>query len=97
MLDDASLDTTTRTGKLLFGLASIAEFVTALHKERQMDGIAKAKAQAEAKGEAWKTGRPVTLDHDRIKALKAEGRSVRQIAKEAGCSPSAVQEVLTAM
>ncbi|WP_281059317.1 hypothetical protein [Mesorhizobium sp. M7A.F.Ca.CA.004.04.1.1] len=28
--------------------------------------------------------------------MKADGRSVRQIAKEAGCSPSAVQKVLTA-
>lgn len=97
VLDDASLDTTTRTGKLVFGiLASIAEFETALRKERQMEGIAKAKAEAEKNGEPWKTGRPVTLDHDLIKALKAEGRSVRQIAKEAGCSPSAVQKVLTA-
>jgi len=31
VLDDTSLDTTTRTGKLVFGiLASIAEFETAL-------------------------------------------------------------------
>lgn len=98
VLDDASLDTTTRTGKLVFGiLASIAEFETALRKERQMEGIAKAKAEAEKKGEPWKTGRPVTLDHDLIRNLKAEGRSVRQIAKEAGCSPSAVQKVLTAV
>ncbi|MEI9410864.1 recombinase family protein [Mesorhizobium salmacidum] len=96
VLDDASLDTTTRTGKLVFGiLASIAEFETALRKERQMEGIAKAKAKAETKGEPWSTGRPVTLDHDRIRKLKAEGLSVRKIAKEAGCSPSAVQKVLS--
>ena len=45
-LDDASLDTTTGTGKLVFGiLASIAEFETALRKERQMEGIARAKAE----------------------------------------------------
>ncbi|RVA26717.1 recombinase family protein, partial [Mesorhizobium sp. M7A.F.Ca.CA.004.11.2.1] len=82
---------------LVFGiLASIAEFETALRKERQMEGIAKAKAKAAAQGEPWKTGRPVTLDHALIRALKADGRSVRQIAKEAGCSPSAVQKVLTA-
>ncbi|CAH2405620.1 recombinase family protein [Mesorhizobium escarrei] len=97
VLDDAWLDTTTRTGKLVFGiLASIAEFETALRKERQMEGIAKAKAKAEAKGEPWKTGRPVVLDHDLIKKLKAEGLSVRQVAKVAGCSPSAVQKVLAA-
>ncbi|RWP11013.1 recombinase family protein [Mesorhizobium sp.] len=97
VLNDPTLDTTKPHGKLMFGiLASMAEFETALRKERQMEGIAKAKAEAEKKGEPWKTGRPVTLDHDLIRALKADGRSVRQIAKEAGCSPSAVQKVLTA-
>ncbi|CAH2399123.1 MULTISPECIES: recombinase family protein [Mesorhizobium] len=67
MQDDASLDTTTRTGKLVFSILWIAEFETALRKERQMEGIAKAKAKAEAKGEPWKTGRPVVLDHDLIR------------------------------
>ncbi|PSJ17329.1 recombinase family protein [Nitrosomonas supralitoralis] len=41
---DQSIDTTSPTGKLLFGiLASIAEFETELRKERQMEGIKKAK------------------------------------------------------
>lgn len=41
---DQNIDTTTPTGKLLFNmLASISEFETALRKERQTDGIAKAK------------------------------------------------------
>ena len=40
VLDDPSLDTTTRTGKLVFGiLASIAEFETALRKERQLTSV----------------------------------------------------------
>ena len=51
VLDDASLDTTTRTGKLVFGiLASIAEFETALRRERQMEGIARAKAEGKTGG-----------------------------------------------
>ncbi|RWC10382.1 MAG: recombinase family protein [Mesorhizobium sp.] len=96
VLDDQSLDTTSRTGKLVFGiLASIAEFETALRKERQMEGIAGAKAKAEAEGVPWNTGRPVKLDHDLIRKLKSDGLSVRKIAKEAGCSPSAVQKVLS--
>ncbi|TJV12553.1 MAG: recombinase family protein, partial [Mesorhizobium sp.] len=46
VLDDSGVDTTTRTGRLVFGiLASIAEFETALRKERQMEGIALAKAE----------------------------------------------------
>ncbi len=95
VLDDASLDTTTRTGKLVFGiLASIAQFETELRKERQLEGIAKAKAEAEKAGMPWITGRPVSLNHDKIRTLRADGLSVRQIAKEVGCSSSAVQKVL---
>lgn len=46
VLDDSGIDTTSRSGKLLFGiLASFAEFETALRKERQMEGIARAKAE----------------------------------------------------
>jgi DNA invertase Pin-like site-specific DNA recombinase len=41
---DQNIDTSTPTGKLLFNvLASIAEFETEIRRERQMEGIAKAK------------------------------------------------------
>jgi DNA invertase Pin-like site-specific DNA recombinase len=96
VLDDPSLDTTTRTGKLVFGiLASIAEFETALRKERQLEGIAKAKAKAEGRT----GGRPATLTPE-IKAeigrLSMAGESVRKIAGAVGFSKSAVQKVLDA-
>ena len=46
VLDDPSIDTTSRTGKLVMGiLALIAEFENDIRRERQMDGIAKAKDQ----------------------------------------------------
>lgn len=94
VLDDPSLDTTTRTGKLVFGiLASIAEFETALRRERQMEGIAKAKAEGRT------GGRPALITGD-IKAticeLKRDGLSVRKIAAEVGFSKSAIQKVLDA-
>ena len=39
VLDDSGIDTTSRSGKHLFGiLASFAKFETALRKERQMEG-----------------------------------------------------------
>ncbi|RVG94504.1 recombinase family protein [Sinorhizobium meliloti] len=89
VLDDASLDTTTRTGKLVFGiLASIAEFETALRKERQMEGIARAKAEGRT------GGRPRTVDEDRIRAMREEGFSVPQIVKETGISRAAVYRAL---
>src|SRR5262250_2809629 len=44
VVDDPSIDTTSRTGKLVMGiLALIAEFESDIRRERQMDGIAKAK------------------------------------------------------
>src|SRR4029079_15520040 len=44
VMDDPSIDTTSRTGKLVMGiLALIAEFENDIRRERQMDGIAKAR------------------------------------------------------
>lgn len=92
VLDDPTLDTTTRTGKLVFGiLASIAEFETALRKERQMEGIAKAKAEGRV------GGRPKLVTEDivsRIRQLRGEGRSIRGIASDIGFSKATVQKAL---
>jgi len=44
VIDDPSIDTTSRTGKLVMGiLALIAEFENDIRHERQMDGIKKAR------------------------------------------------------
>jgi Resolvase, N terminal domain len=44
VIDDPSIDTTSRTGKLIMGiLALIAEFENDIRRERQQDGINKAK------------------------------------------------------
>jgi DNA invertase Pin-like site-specific DNA recombinase len=92
VLDDPSLDTTTRTGNLVFGiLASIAEFETSLRRERQLEGIAKAKAEGRS------GGRPILITEAvraEIFSLKRQGTSVRKIASEVGFSKSAVQKVL---
>lgn len=93
VLDDASLDTTTRTGKLVFGiLASIAEFETALRRERQMEGIAKAKAEGRI------GGRPklVTPEvEEEIAKLREDGMSIRKIAAEVGFSKATVQKIIS--
>jgi len=95
VLDDASLDTTTRTGRLVFGiLASIAEFETALRRERQMEGIAKAKAEGRT------GGRPALVTPEiRAEMLRLstdEGMSVRKVAAKVGLSKATVQKVLAA-
>ena len=44
VIDEPSIDTTSRTGKLVMGiLALIAEFENDIRRERQLDGMAKAK------------------------------------------------------
>ena len=44
VLDDPSIDTTSRTGKLVMGiLALIAEFENDIRRERQTDGIRKGR------------------------------------------------------
>ena len=46
MIDDVSIDTTARTGKLVMGiLALIAEFESDIRRGRQMDGATKAKSR----------------------------------------------------
>lgn len=94
VLDDPTLDTTSRTGKLVFGiLASIAEFETALRKERQMEGIAKAKAEGRM------GGRPKLVNDDvvaEIRKLREEGMSIRKVAAQVGFSKATVQKVLVA-
>ncbi|RAZ78252.1 recombinase family protein [Mesorhizobium atlanticum] len=92
VLDDNLVDTTTRTGKLVMGiLALIAEFETDIRKERQMEGIAKAKAAGRV------GGRPKTIDATmelRIVELRKHDLSIRRIAAEIGVSKASVQKVL---
>lgn len=94
VLDDSQVDTTTRTGKLVMGiLALIAEFEADIRRERQMEGIAKAKAEGRV------GGRPRLVDdavQAKIRKLRSDGLTVRQIAKEVGLSKSSVQKVLVA-
>ena len=61
---DQNIDTSTSTGKLLFNmLASIAEFETEIRKERQMEGIEKAKERG------VQFGRKAKLDNRKIEML----------------------------
>lgn len=92
VLDDSAVDTSTRTGKLVMGvLALIAEFETEIRRERQMEGIAKAKA------EGRQGGRPRRINeenHARIRELRSNGMSIRKIAVEVGFSKATIQKLL---
>jgi DNA invertase Pin-like site-specific DNA recombinase len=92
VLDDTAIDTGSRTGKLVMGiLALIAEFETEIRRERQMEGIAKAKAEGRT------GGRPKSVTDEaegRIRSLRDSGTSIRKIAAEIGFSKATVQKVL---
>jgi DNA invertase Pin-like site-specific DNA recombinase len=89
VLDDSGIDTTSRSGKLLFGvLASFAEFEAALRKERQMEGIARAQAEGRT------GGRPKTVDEVEIRRLRSEGLAVPRIVEQSGISRAAVYRAL---
>ena len=92
VLDDAAVDTTSRTGKLVMGiLALIAEFETEIRRERQMEGIARAKAEGRM------GGRPKLVTdqvENEIRKLRKDGISIRKIAAEIGFSKATVQKVL---
>ncbi|MER9231427.1 recombinase family protein [Mesorhizobium sp. M0622] len=92
VLNDPSLDTTKPHGKLMFGiLASIAEFETSLRKERQMEGIAKAKARGDHLGR-----RKTVTDEveQKVRAMRTEGASIRVIAAAIGYSTATVQKIM---
>ena len=81
VLYDPSIDTTSRTGKLVMGiLALIAEFENDIRRERQMDGIAKAMERG------VKFGRKRELTEERaaeIKALRERlGKRCRRLSSE---------------
>jgi DNA invertase Pin-like site-specific DNA recombinase len=90
-LDQDGIDTTTSNGRLMLNmLASFAEFETDLRRERQREGIDKAKAAGVYKG------RPATIKAEEIKALKAEGLGASAIAKRLGIGRASVYRVLDA-
>ena len=69
-------------------LAAIARKDYEQRKQRQAQGIEKAKARGAYKGRAVDSAK-----HAQIRALLAEGQSIRAVAKAVKCSPTTVQAV----
>ncbi|MCZ7973391.1 recombinase family protein [Agrobacterium salinitolerans] len=86
---EQNIDTTTPTGRLMFNmLGAIAEFETDLRRERQLEGIALAKAKGNYKG------RPVTVDGDAIRAALAAGDRPMAVAKRFNVARSTVYRMM---
>lgn len=69
-------------------LGAVAEFERSIIKQRQREGIQKAKAKGVYKG------RKPTIDKDRILALRDEGNSTYKIAEVMGISRMTVHRTL---
>ena len=83
------IDTTTAAGKCFLDMLGVfAEFETNLRKERQMEGIAKAKDRGVYKG------RKPSIDVDNVRSLKEQGLGATAIAKELGIGRASVYRVL---
>jgi DNA invertase Pin-like site-specific DNA recombinase len=84
------MDTTTPAGKMVFTvLGAVAELERSLIVERVRAGLRNARAKGK------RLGRPrVVLDAARIASMRAQGRSIREIAQELRCSRSFVHKTL---
>lgn len=89
-LQQGAVDTTTSTGRLMLNmLAAFAEFETDLRKERQREGIEKAKERGVY------TGRKRSIDPEEVRRLKQEeGLGATQIAKRLGVGRASVYRLL---
>jgi DNA invertase Pin-like site-specific DNA recombinase len=88
---DQAIDTTTPAGRLLFHvLAAIAEFERQLIRERVVAGIRRAKA----KGRHLGRPRLHHVDPARARALLAQGRSLRAVARLLGTHATTVRRAL---
>lgn len=87
-LQQGSVDTTKPEGRLMLGmLACFAEFETAIRKERQREGIEKAKEAGRYRG------RPKTVDARQVQLLLSTGMGPTEVAKRMGVGRASVYRV----
>jgi len=84
------IDTGTAAGKAFLDMLGVfAEFETNLRKERQMEGIAQAKAKGVYKG------RKPSIDKEKVRTMHEQGVQPTAIAKALGIGRASVYRVLT--
>jgi DNA invertase Pin-like site-specific DNA recombinase len=89
-LQQGAVDTTTSMGKLILGiLSAVAEFETDIRKERQREGIERAKAAGVYKG------RRRTIDPAEVRSLRDQGLGGTEIAKVLGIARASVYRALS--
>jgi DNA invertase Pin-like site-specific DNA recombinase len=83
------IDTSTAAGRCFLQMLGVfAEFETAIRRERQMEGISKAKAEGRYKG------RPASIDAETVQKLHGDGMRPAHIAKHLGIGRASVYRAL---
>jgi DNA invertase Pin-like site-specific DNA recombinase len=75
---------------MLAVLGAVAQFENDIRRERQMEGISKAKAEGRYRG------RPATIDPERVKELRETGLGPAAIARQLGIGRASVYRMLAA-
>lgn len=90
-LNQSGVDTDSSTGRLMLSiLGAVAQFENDIRRERQSEGIAKAKAEGRYRG------RPATIDPVRVKELHGSGLGPAAIAREMKIGRASVYRMLAA-
>lgn len=90
-INQSGVDTDTSTGRLMLAvLGAVAQFENDIRKERQAEGIAKAKVRGAYKG------RPASIDPAQVKALHQKGLGDSAIAREMKIARASVYRSLAA-
>jgi DNA invertase Pin-like site-specific DNA recombinase len=83
------INTSTAAGKAFLDMLGVfAEFETSLRKERQLEGIAKAKAEGVYKG------RKPSIDATEVRRLAVDGVGATEIARRLGVARASVYRLL---
>ena len=88
-INQSGIDTNSSTGKLMLSiLGAVAQFENDIRKERQAEGIAKAKAAGKYRG------RKPKINPNRVKELHGQGLGASAIAREMGIGKASVYRAL---
>ena len=86
---EQAVDTSTSAGRAFFGmLSTFAQFENDIRRERQMEGIARAKAAGRYRG------RKRQIDSDKVRQLREAGHRPAEIAKQMGITRQSVYNAL---
>jgi DNA invertase Pin-like site-specific DNA recombinase len=97
-LQQAEFDTSTSTGKAVIGLLGVmAEFENDLRRERQQEGIEKAKAEGRHLGRPKGLGKGGKVDEATVRAALKAGESPSAVAQRLEIARSSVYRVRDAM